>query len=439
MQRRNSLAAAALLMVSALGLSGCGGQSSTAVADVGAEPDFSGTLSILTKFAGEPLQPYFEDLAAEYKELHPEVEIELIQETDQSIKDKTKTLTASGALPDIYFSWTGDWAENFVGGGLAADLTNVIAPGTEWGDTFGQASLDAFKYNDKYYGIPLYNNGKFMGYNKAAFEEAGVEVPTSFEELIESCRPLREAGYEPIAFGNKDGWPGLHYLQQLFAYNVPAEVLQADFAPETAELNHEGYVAALEQFKTLVDECTDSGEGTNGVLYTTAQEALAGGSAAMYYQEILEFDTVTADGNALTPENFGIFKLPVPAGAEGDPEAIEGSPEGYLINAKSPRAALAVDFMKFVTAPENAATLSSPPYGQPSAVVGAVTPETSSEAVHAGIDQVNNASQVVVWLDTVTVPEVADAWLAGGEAIISGSSTPEQVLESVRNASNAAK
>lgn len=439
MQRRDSLAAVALLMASALGLGGCAGQSNTAVADVGAEPEFSGTLSVLTKFAGDPLQPYFEDLAAEYTELHPEVEVELIQETDQSIKDKTKTLTASGALPDIYFSWTGDWAENFVGGGLAADLSAIIAPGTAWGDTFGEASLDAFRYNDKYYGVPLYNNGKFMGYNKAAFEEAGIAVPTSFEELIESCEPLRNAGYEPIAFGNKDGWPGLHYLQQLFAYNVPSDVLNADFKPETAVLDHEGYIASLEQFKTLVDECTETGDGTNGVLYTTAQEALARGSAAMYYQEILEFDTVTAEGNALTPENFGIFKLPVPAGAQGDPEAIEGSPEGYLINAKSPRAALAVDFMKFVTSTESAKTLSSPPFGQPSTVLGAVTPETSSEAVYEGIDQVNNASQILVWLDTVTVPEVADAWLAGGEAIISGSSTPEEVLESVRNASNSAK
>lgn len=438
MQRRDSIAVA-LVVASALGLSGCAGQSSTAIADVGVEPEFSGTLSILTKFAGDPLEPYFEDLASEYKELHPDVEFELIQETDQSIKDKTKTLTASGALPDIYFSWTGDWAENFVGGGLAADLTSVIGPGTAWGETFGEASLDAFKYNDKYYGIPLYNNGKFMGYNKTAFEEAGVEIPATFEELIESCGPLRDAGYEPIAFGNKDGWPGLHYLQQLFAYNVPTDVLNADFNPDTAVLDHEGYLTSLKQFKTLVEECTNTREGTNGVLYTTAQEALAGGTAAMYYQEILEFDSVTAEGNTLTPENFGIFKLPVPSGAQGDPDAIEGAPEGYLINAKSPRAALAADFMKFVTTAESARTLSSPPYGQPSTVLGAVTPETSSEAVFEGIDQVNGASQIVIWLDTVTVPEVADAWLAGGEAIISGSSTPEEVLESVRNASNAAK
>ena len=56
-----------------------------------------------------------------------------------------------------------------------------------------------------------------------------------------------------------------------------------------------------------------------------------------------------------------------------------------------------------------------------------------------GITKVNEASDLIIWLDTVTVPEVADAWLAGGEALISGGSTPEEVLESVRNASDAAK
>lgn len=439
MRSSRTLPIAAAVAASALVLAGCGGGAAQPAADVSEEPVFEGTLSILTKFGGDPLQAYFEEIAAAYEAEHPEVTVELIQETDQSVKDKTKTLTASQALPDIYFTWAGDWAQNFVEGGLAADLSDVIAPGTEWGDRFGEASLSAFQYDGKYYGVPLYNNGKFMGYSKSAFAAAGIEVPTSFEELIEACGPLRDAGYEPIAFGNKDGWPALHYLQQLFAYNVPTDVLRADFDPATAEWSDPGYLASLEQFGELVTECTDSGTGTNGVLYTTAQEALAGGRAAMYYQEILEFDTVTAEGSSLSTEDFGIFPLPTPQSAAGDPDAIEGSPEGYLINARSPRAALAVDFMKFVTEADNAALLSSPPYGQPSTVIGAVTEQTSSTPVFEGITAVNDASQLVVWLDTVTVPEVADAWLAGGEAIISGSATPEEVLQSVRSANDAAQ
>jgi raffinose/stachyose/melibiose transport system substrate-binding protein len=434
--RQIGLAAVAAM---ALTLTGCGAPAPQETADLSAEPEYSGTLSILTKFGGEPLESYLSELAAEYTEMHPDVTFELIQETDQSIKDKTKTLTASQALPDIYFTWAGDWAENFVDAGLAADLTPVIAPGTEWGDTFGEASLSAFQYDGKYYAVPLYNNGKFMGYNEKIFAEVGIEPPASFDELISACGTLRDAGYEPIAFGNKDGWPALHYLQQLFAYNVPQDTLQADFDPETATWDHEGYLTSLEQFSILVEECTGSGADSNGVLYTTAQQALAEGRAAMYYQEILEFDTSTAKGTPLSKDGFGIFPLPVPAGAQGDPGAIEGSPEGYIINARSERAALATDFMEFVTEPSNASKLSAPPYGQPSTVVGAVTAENSSPSVVDGIEKVNDASSTVIWLDSVTVPDVADAWLAGGEATISGDSTPEEILTSVQAASEAAK
>lgn len=429
----------ALLGASAFALTGCfAGPVKQPTADVTAKPEYSGTLSILTKFAGDPLSPYFEDLAAAYEREHPGVEVELIQETDQSIKDKTKTLTASNALPDIYFTWTGNWAENFIRGRRAADLTEVIGPDTAWGRTFSKASLDAFAQDGKNYGIPLYNNGKFMGYNKTAFAEAGIDVPTTFEELLASCGPLRKAGYEPVTFGNKDGWPALHYLQQLFAYNVPTGVREADYHPSTAELDDPGYRTAMKQFKKLVDTCTDTRDGTNGVLYTSAQEAFADGEAAMYYQEVLEFDSTTA-GRGIEPEDLGTFPLPVPEGAKGAPATLEGAPEGYLVNAQSPRAALAVDFMKFVTRADSAKTLSSPPYGQPSTVVGAVTPETSSDAVADSIEKINKAPRLAGWLDMVTAPEVADAWLAGGEALISGDMAPDAVLASVRRASRAAR
>ncbi|MCK2218445.1 ABC transporter substrate-binding protein [Actinomadura sp. ATCC 31491] len=428
---------AALLGTLTLAACGGGGAAQAPKADAAATPEFSGTLSILTKFAGDPTGPYFEKLTAAYAKQHPQVKFELIQETDQSVKDKLKTLTASDALPDIYFTWTGNWADNYIRGGRAADLSAVIGPDTAWGKTFSPGSLAAFARDGKYYGIPLYGNGKFMGYSKSAFAKAGVEVPRTFEELVAACGPLRKAGYEPVAFGNKDGWPALHYLQQLFAYNVPDATLQADFDPATAKLDDPGYVTALNQFKTLVDQCTDTREGTNGVLYSSAQEAFAGGKAAMYYQEILEFDNATSD--KVKPDDFGIFQLPVPRNAPGDGAVLEGSPEGYLVNARSPRVALAVDFMKFVTSQENARTLSAPPYGQPSTVVGAVTPETSSKAVYEGVQLVNKAPKLAIWLDTVTVPEVADAWLAGGEALISGGTTAEKVLESVRQASESAK
>ncbi|GAA0308814.1 ABC transporter substrate-binding protein [Kineococcus aurantiacus] len=434
---RRALVAAGLTAVLGLAACGGGGSGTGAVADVTASPTYSGELSILTKFGQAELAPYFTDLAAAYEQQHPDVDVKLIQETDQSVKDKTKTLVASQALPDIYFTWTGNWADNFTRAGLAADLTPVLGPGTEWGSTFSKPMLDAFAQDGKYYGIPLYTDAKFMGYNEKVFADLGLDVPATFEELLSDCGTIQAAGLEPIAFGNKDGWPGLHYLQQLFAYNVPTATLEADFDPATATWTDPGYVKSMEQFVQLVQRCTSTGAQSNGVLYTTAKQQQSDGHAAMYYQEIIEFDGTAAEGTPLARDGFGFFPLPVPEGAAGDPEAIEGAPEGYFVNARSKNAALAVDFMKFVTSQENGKVLSAPPYGQPSAVVGAAG--TSSPAVAASVQELDEASAVIPWLDTITVPDVASAWLAGGEALVNGDRTPQEVLAGVQKASAAAK
>jgi raffinose/stachyose/melibiose transport system substrate-binding protein len=421
-------------------LAGCSSGGSHAVADLTAAPDYSGKLSILTAFAGEPLEPYFNTVVDDYKKLHPGVQITLAQETDDSaIKDKEKVLIASQSLPDIYFSYAGNWGSNFATNGIAADLSSIIAPGTDWGNTFGKSSLDAFKYDGKYYGIPVMVDAKYMGYNKQIFDQVGIDVPKTFEELIADCPKLKAAGHTPIAFGNKDGWPGLHYLGQLFAYNVPRDVLEADFVPSTAKYTDPGYVKGMQQFVQLLTTCTGDGANSNGVTYNSAEQQQTLGDAAMYYQELNEFSSVQAPGSQIEKDGFGIFQLPAPAGAAGDVFTLEAAPEGFMINQKSPNAALAVDFMKFATNEKNAATFSASPFGQPSPVLGAVTDQTATPSVVEGVKLLNDAKSTVAWLDMTNVPDVADAWTSVSEGLVSGSVTPQSALDTIREAAKNVK
>lgn len=432
MKRSLPVAAAALAAVSAFGLSTATGFSAEAVvAEPGAKVDYDGTLTILTKFGLQQLSPYFVNLAKDYEKLHPGVKVELIQESDDSIKGKTKTLVASRSLPDIYFSWTGSWGENFVRGHRAADLSKVIGPDTEWGKTFAPAAVKAFQYNGKYYGIPLYLDAKFMGYSKPAFAKAGVAAPKTLDELLAACDALRKSGTTPVAFGNKEAWPAVHYAGQLLAYNVPQATLERDFDSKTAEYTDPGYVAALKQFKDIVDRCTD-GAATNGVSYAAALQNFSNANAAMYYQEIIEFDQAASRDTALKTDEFGFFRLPPPAGARGDVNAIEGAPEGYMISAASKNIPLALDFMKFVTEPANARVLSAPPYGQPSATLGGASEADMNPAVVAGLADIGKASYLMPWLDTANSPRVAAAWLSSLQALAGGTMTPEEVVAKVR-------
>lgn len=423
--------AAILATTSVLGTGA--GLAAPATADPAAPVDYNGKLTVLTKFGMQRLAPFFVRMADEYRAEHPGVTIELIQEDDDSVKGKTKTLVASNAVPDVFFSWTGTWGGNFVRGKRALDLTPVIGPGTDWGKTFAPAAVQAFVYDGKNYGIPLYLDAKFMGYSKPIFARLGLQVPTDLDGLLQTCDAIKAAGITPISLGNKESWVGIHYLGQLLAYNVPQAVLEKDFDPATAEYTDPGYGAALEQLRAILDRCT-IGPGVNGLSCQTAIQELSDGKSAMYYQEIIEFDNAATPMTTLKPNEFGFFPLPAPKDAKGDPKALEGAPEGYMISSASDNAPLALDFMKFVTTQDHAKLLSSPPFGQPSAVIGGADPATMSPSVVAGLEDIAKASYLMPWLDTVNHPKVAAAWLSNLQAFIGGTASAEDVMAEVRKA-----
>lgn len=435
MKRASRMAAFAAASVLAVA-SGPGHCRDAVVADPEARVEYRGTLSILTKFGMQQLSPYFVGVAREYEQLHPGVKITLIQESDDSIKGKTKTLVAANSLPDIYFSWPGSWGESFVRSQRAVDLSRVLGPDTAWGKTLSPAAVKAFEYEGRFYGIPLYLDAKFMGYSKPIFKKAGVTVPDSFEQLVASCAALRQAGATPIALGNKEGWPALHFVGQLVAYNVPTATLERDFDPAQARFDDPGYALSLRQFKLLAERCTD-GVAVNGSSYASALQSFGNADAAMYYQEIIEFDHSASADTRLKPADFGFFRLPPPAAARGDVNAIEGAPEGYMINAASRQVALAVDFMQFLTAPRYAKRLSAPPYGQPSATIGGASASDMNPAVVAGLGDIAAASYLMPWLDTANTPRVAAAWLSGVQALLGGSMGEQAVMDKIRKSAAA--
>lgn len=420
-------------------LAACGGAPSS-VGSTGKQSSLSapakksGTLSILTKFADPKYAPYFVGMAKAYEAANPGVKVDLQQVGDQPYKDKIRVLTASHNLPDIYFSWAGDFAYKFVRGGLAADLTSVVGPNTAWGKTFSPAALKAFQLDGKQYGVPIDLDAKYMVYSKAAFQKAGLSgPPTSFEGLVSACGKLRAAGYTPIAFGNQYGWPAIHYLTQLNAYDVAPDSLAEDYNPATGAFTDPGYVKALTQFQTVIKQC--SNPSPDGLAHEAAQANLLSGKAAMQYIELVEFPIMTVKGGApkALAENWGFFRLPAPGGAPGDTNALTGAPDGFLVNSTSKHAGLAVDFLKFMTRRVNAAKMTSQ-IGYLSPVEGSSTAENSTPQQSQALADMAKASSFAIWLDTVTNAAVANAYLSGAEGIANGTQTPQQVIAGVQKA-----
>ncbi len=395
--------------------------------------ELTGSITMLTKFASPEYAPYFEGIVAAYMAEHPGVEIDLQQVGDQPYKDKIRVLAASGEMPDIYFSWAGDFANKFIRADKAYDLSGEIGPDTEWGSSFAPAALEAFEYEGAYYGVPINLDAKYMVYNTAIFDEVGIAgPPATFEELLDICGTIKAAGYTPIAFGNQYGWPAIHFITQLNAFNVPKDVRITDYDPASGVFEDAGYVTALEQFKQLSDTCFN--EGANGLAHEVAQANLMQGKAAMHYLEIVEFPGLLGDDvPADFVDNWSFFRLPPASDAAGNTATLTGAPDGFMVNAQSENVALAVDLLKFMTNSANATKLTTD-IGWLSPVKGATEQAGAAPKLVEGLADIDQVEDFAIWLDTVTHADVASAYLAGVQGQLDGSMSAEDVMASVRDA-----
>lgn len=389
-------------------------------------------VSFLHKFPEPENMAYFDAAVAEFEADNPTIDIVMEAVADEPYKDKIRVLMASDQVPDIYFSWSGEFGRKFAREGRTLDLTEALA-GPEWQGRFAAASLEPFQFEGKQFGIPVNVDSKYMIYNKAIFEKHGLSVPTTFAEFIALNDALLAAGEVPIAYGNQAPWAATHYIGDLFAKMVPDDVRQADYqllAPADQLYAHPGYVEALALYKSFGDKGYFN-NGANAISHQQARGAFIAGRSAMVYLELVEFymlaDTPVAE------QGWGFFPMPPMEGAAGRNDLLTGAPDGFLISSKTEHPDEALAFLNFITSPEQAAKYVSTT-GMTSAVIGSVTEATTTPETLAGLKALEDAAGMALWLDTDMDTASANVILAAGQGLLSGDETPEAVMEKVRAA-----
>lgn len=100
----------------------------------------------------------------------------------------------------------GRQAEELIEAGLLLDLTDVADAGG-WRDIVNpSALLDSCTLDGKIYCVPVnIHSGQWIWLSHAAYENAGLSVPTDWHEFVASAGALEAAGTLPLAMGQQ-GW-----------------------------------------------------------------------------------------------------------------------------------------------------------------------------------------------------------------------------------------
>jgi raffinose/stachyose/melibiose transport system substrate-binding protein len=192
------------------------------------------------------------------------------------------------------------------------------------------------------YCIPmLYEGVNEVFYNSNLLTKYNIPIPHTWNQLLSSLAAAKKDGLIPMAFGDKDGFPGEHMWMWLLATTCGAAKVNAAINTTTTKFTDPCFVEAAARIQQLQNDGYFS-PGPAGVAYATAQAVFASGKAAFYQ---------TGNWYLGTPPTT--FKLGVIAPAPGvSPSESEGSIiQVFGIPSKGSNKAAAAKFLDFLFTP----------------------------------------------------------------------------------------
>ncbi len=220
----------------------------------------------------------------------------------------------------------------------------------EWLNAFYPAFMENSQTGGKTYGIPFQRSTPVLYWNKEAFAEAGLDPdtpPATWEEMVEFGKKL----VKKDAAGNVERW-GVRIPTSGFPYwlfqglTTQNDVILANSDGNKTNFDDPKVVEALEY---LISLSTEHGVMAPGIIeWGATPKAFFEGQTAMMWTTTGNLTNVRTNA----PFDFGVAMLPA--------NKRRGAPTGggnfYLFKGSSDEElAAAFDFIKWISAPEQAA------------------------------------------------------------------------------------
>jgi multiple sugar transport system substrate-binding protein len=252
---RNRKAAVILvsaLLTVALFLSACTSDEGSATPTEDSEgPATSGEKASLQfwTFHTEAEETFFRELVDEYNSIQDDVHIEISFYNQDDYTTKTLPVAFAGESgPDIFMISPGDFMK-FANSGIMADLTPYFPEGSL--EDFLPSAIEAVTVDDKILALPFEMELLGLYYNEEMLEAANVEVPQTWDELIEAARALNTDETAGIVLPTDTG-PYFNFVWYPFLWQQGGDVLNEDYTKSTFDSPE--VVQALDLWGTIFQE-----------------------------------------------------------------------------------------------------------------------------------------------------------------------------------------
>ncbi|MFH1512196.1 MAG: extracellular solute-binding protein, partial [Bacillota bacterium] len=383
-------------------------------------------LTIYAQYADDDTKVPYDYAVSKLAEAYPNVELELIVQA-QDDGATLLALAASNHLPDIYQTGSGILSTFRQSGQIM--VLNDAAVQTGFIDKVYPSCYD-FLYADdgNIYAFPYAGQEYVLWYcNKALFEGNGLEIPTTYDELLHCIDVFNAAGIIPMALFGQEGWI-TSSMYDVVASRYSAGGIKA-LDRGAATITDEAYVSAAETLKALVEAgmFQTSVTSTN---YDQASELFLTGKAAMFLNGQWYIESAAT---ALGDDACWIYYPSFDAASYEAGKAVfsgGGSISGYAVNPASENAALAAEVAAFISEKycEAKITLRNNPLV---ALNVGMTNDTLPAMMNALVAAIPSMTSTTAFAWGLTNPVFADAIGSWSQALISGEYTVDEFVSEI--------
>ena len=285
----------------------------------------------------------FEKVLADFQKSNPDITLKVDATENETYKTKIRAAVAANEAPDIFFYWGGGYMKSFVDAGKLLPLNEYIDDETK--SKILPGTLDNMTFNDKFYGLPHSMSIGTFFINKELFQQNGVKVPETWDDLVAAVKAFRAKGITPMAVGAKDTWTIGMYLDIL-------QTRQAGYDTCYKALSKQGSFEdpALIEGAKKIQELIDLKAFTDGAMGVTRDES----EVPFYEGKIpMYFNGSWTIGNIMKPDSkikdkIDIIKFPSISDKSDINDFTGGVSEIFVVNANTEHKEEAVKTLKTV-------------------------------------------------------------------------------------------
>lgn len=365
-----------------------------------------------------------------FQEQYPNVTIKRVAKSFEDLNATLKLAVSDDNPPDVVQANQGrPVMGQLVKAGLLRPL-DEYADAYGWADRYPAVLLDLNRFSDdaKQFGegslYGLSQEGEIVGvfYNKQKVDE----FPQTFEDFEQALADAKADGEVPIAFGNLDGWPGIHEFETVEAQYEDAEAIRDFvFARSGASFDTSGNQEAA----TKIREWADEGYFTpdfNGTGYDPAWLDFTKGEGVF----LIAGTWLTADLSDAMGDDVGFELMPPPEGTDA-PTALGGEGLPFAITSGSENPDVAAAYIDFITNADAAEVLTEtnnlPAMSTDAEPKGALLGE-----VFDAWKTLSDEDGLVPYLDYAT-PTFYDEITAGVQELLGGELDPEEFTSQIED------